>query len=315
MNENIYLIYGSEKHLIDIEIKNIVSMLSTDINYVNYDMQELNISVALEYLNTISLFSEKKIISCSNSYFLTGKPQEITHNTDDLIKTLSHNIDNILIISVVAEKLDDRKKVVKELKNKTIVKVCNKLVGKELEKYIYDYITKDKYTISKETVAYFIDIAGNDLDSLINEADKLKLYTLENKNISIEDIDLLSLKKINDNVFDLVDAVIKRNLERSLQLYDDLLVLNEEAIKLIVIIANQFRLVYQTKSMYKEGYSEFEISKHLEVHPYRIKLANEIRIDENVLLSYIEKLADLDLKIKTGLVDKNIAFEMFLLEI
>ena len=91
---------------------------------------------------------------------------------------------------------------------------------------------------------------------------------------------------------------------------------NEEPIKIIVMLANQFRIMYQGKCLYKKGHSEKEISDILEIHPYRIKLAltKGALFDNNILLKYLEGLADLDLAIKTGKIDKYLGLEMFIIK-
>ena len=319
MNKNIYLLYGEENHLINKEIENIIKhFLGNDIEnkIIKYDMIENNISSAIDDLTSISLFSDSKIIICNNCYFLTGSNEgDINHNTDYLMNVVDKSLDNILILVVNNAKLDERKKIVKELKKRVNTKCFLKLKKDEIIKYVLDEFKKDKYDINTKTINLFLDIVGNDLDIIYNEIEKLKLYKYDEKIINDKDVDNISSRMLNDNIFELVDAVVNRNIEKSLELYDDLLLMNEEEIKLIIIIANQFRLIYQTKNMCKSGYSEFDIAKQLEVHPYRIKLANEIRIDENKALDYLYRLSELDINIKNGIVDKSIAFEMFLLNI
>ena len=81
-------------------------------------------------------------------------------------------------------------------------------------------------------------------------------------------------------------------------------------------MANQFRLIYQSKELYKKGNREDTISKILNVHPYRVKLALEKskNYSSKILLNYLLKLAEMDFKIKNGLIDKNLALELFILE-
>lgn len=319
MNKNIYLLFGEESYLINREINSIISsFLGEDIEnkVVKYDMLEENIYSALEDLNTMSLFSEKKVVVCKNCKFLTGsRESDINHDIEKLIAIINSQIDNILILTTISDKLDERKRIVKELKKKVNVKQFNKQKYNELVLFVEKELKNSNYKISKNSIKLFLDIVGTNLGVVVNEIDKLKLYKLDSKEINDSDIKNISSKVINDNIFDLVDAVVKRDVEKALEIYDDLLILNEEPIKLIVVIANQFRLIYQTKVMFKLGYSEIDISKHLGVHPYRIKLANNIIISEKNLLKYLEKLADLDIKIKTGYINKDLAFEMFLLEI
>ena len=97
-------------------------------------------------------------------------------------------------------------------------------------------------------------------------------------------------------------------------MYEDLSLVNEEEIKLIVTLANQFRLIYQVKTMFKNGYSELDISKTLGVHPYRIKISNGVNVSASDSLRYLRKLVFLDEGIKTGKLDKKHGFLNFILE-
>ena len=81
----------------------------------------------------------------------------------------------------------------------------------------------------------------------------------------------------------------------------------------MIMLASQFRLMLQVKLMYKKGYSEKDMASTLAVHPYRVKLALSSNYDENELIKSIKKLYQLDFDIKTGKIDKNFGFELFLL--
>jgi DNA polymerase-3 subunit delta len=129
MNKNIYVFYGEESFLINREVNNIITTFfkeDSQNNVVKYDMLENNISDALEDISTMSLFSDKKIVICSNCYFLTGTSCDIEHDTDKLMKIIDSEIDNILILTVLNPKLDERKRIVKELSKKVNIK-CLKI--------------------------------------------------------------------------------------------------------------------------------------------------------------------------------------------
>ena len=291
----IYLVYGDEPYLIVEYIKKIEKEYS-DYEKVCYDMLEVNVENAIYDALTISLFSSNKLIICNNSVFLTTQKCEIEHNTDSILKYLSSNTDNILIFTVNTA-LDKRKKLVKELENKSEVKVFNKLKDYELSKFIKDYLKKFSFNIDNDALNLFINKLNDDLYVITSELDKMILYKDNKKTINLDDVRLVTSKMINSDIFDLIDAITKKN------------------IKLIVILANQFRLIYQVKEMYKMGYSELDIANSLDVHPYRVKLAKNIDISSNDAIKYLRKLANLDELIKTGKIDKKEGFYKFMLSI
>ena len=151
----------------------------------------------------------------------------------------------------------------------------------------------------------------NNLYIICSELDKLFLCC--DKIINKSDIEVITSRMINSNIFDLINAIVRKDIDKSLELYDDLVLINEEEIKLIVTLANQFRLIYQVKNMFKFGYSELDIAKELSVHPYRVKLANSVNISNEDNIKYLSKLSKLDEDIKTGKVDKREGFTNFIL--
>lgn len=308
----IYLIYGEEDYLIDKEISKIKKEYK-DYDLISYDMLDNNISIALEDALMGSLFSSNKLIICNNCCFLTGSKCTIEHDIDSLLKYLKIESDNILVLTVNSESLDNRKKVVKEL-NKFDVYKFDKLKSYELNKFVMDYCTLNKFKINNDALSLFLELVSDNLYIITSELDKLFLYK-DNNIIDKEDIKTCTSRVINTNIFDLINAIVDKNVDKALELYDDLVLVNEEEIKLIVTLANQFRLIYQVKSMFKMGYSQMDIVKTLDVSPYRIKLANQVDISLNDALEYLNKLSLLDEYIKTGKVDKKNAFSNFILNL
>jgi len=308
----VYLIYGEEKYFIDRELSKLKEEYN-EYELVSYDMLENNISDALEDALMGSLFSSNKLIICANSFFLTGSKCDIEHKIDDLLKYLTIDSDNVLVLTVNSDTLDNRKKVVKEL-NKYNVKKCDKLKPYELNKFIKDYCKDNGYKINDDAIKLFLEKLNDNLYIITSELDKLFLYK-DDEVINLKDIKLVTSKVINTNIFDLINAIVDKNIDKALEVYDDLLIVNEEEIKLIVTLANQFRLIYQVKTMFKSGYSEIDISKSLGVHPYRIKLANGVNVSMSEVIMYLKELSLLDENIKTGKIDKKIGFEKFILSL
>ena len=308
----IYLIYGEEDYFINKEINKIKNEY-TDYEVVNYDMTLNNISDALEDALMGSLFSSNKLIICTNAFFLTGTKCDIEHKIDDLLKYLTIESDNILVISVNSDALDNRKKIVKELNKFKVIK-CDKLKSNELNRFIKDYCKENNYRINDDAVNLIIERLNDDLYIISSELDKMFLYKEDNVITKIDVLEVVS-RVINTNIFDLINAIVEKNVDKALFVYDDLVLINEEEIKLIVTLANQFRLIYQVKSMFKSGYSELDISKSLGAHPYRIKLANGVNISMDNVLKILRSLALLDENIKTGKVDKKEAFLKFILSL
>lgn len=309
----LYLIYGLEKYLIDKEIEKILIENSIEkINSVNYNLEENNLKDIIEDAQTISMFGEKKAIIVDNSFIFTGKSLKNDINSDLLLEYFkNYNPSTVLIFNVNYEKLDERKKVVKEIRNVGTVKDFNK--SSNLNSIIKDMF--DDYNVSYADINFLIDRVGNNLEILSQEIYKIKCFKDENKDITREDIINLTSKNIDIDIFSFIDTLINKNKDKTLETYHEMLKNGEEPIKILIILANQFRIMYQAKELYKIGYSGNDIASSLGIHPYRIKLALEKvqNYDSNCLLSYLSKLADLDYDIKTGNIDAEFGLELFIL--
>ena len=301
-----YLIYGEEEFLIENEVTNIISKSGVDeLNISKYDLLSDSLKDIIDDACTVSLFSDKKIVVINNFDNISKLDGNIVSEFDKFI----HNICDVILI-LVCTKLDERKKLTKELKKLCTVKEFNK--NKNISNTVRSMFLD--YKIDYSTVDLLIKIVGNDLMILNQEAIKLMTYKTD-KVINKEDVLALCSSNSNDDIFDLINAVVSKDKDRALSIYSNLIRSNEEPIKIIITLANQFRLIYQCKELYKKGNSEDSISKILDVHPYRIKLALEKgkNYSSSVILKYLDDLAEIDNNIKSGVVDKGLAFQLFLL--
>lgn len=315
MNNN-FLIYGEDEFLIKHNINKIINSRDKENTSVIYfDMCEVAIEEVIEELNTFDLFDNNKIVICEKSIFLTSEGKKDSYNTDILIEYLNKaKNDNVLIITNTT--IDERKKIVKDIKKNCNVIKCDKLKDYEVEDFIVKRFNKFGYKIDRNSVKLIFDRVGNDLTIINNEVKKLVMYKLDSKIITEQDILELVPKKIDDNIFDLMDAVVINDKKKIFELYEGLTnYYGEEQTKIIVMISNQFRLMLQCKILSDENKSESEIASFLKVHPYRVKLAIQKakNIKKETLEKYLLDLANLDINIKSGKTNKNIGLELFFL--
>ena len=307
----IYLLFGTLDALITDYINKIIKKENIDdINISKYNEDDL-ISNIIKDASTISLFDDKKLIIVNNELLFSSKKSIDTTELEEYIE--NYNPNTILIFVVNRDTVDSRRKLYKIIKEKGKIEEFNKITN------INSYVKKlfEGYNISYNTINLFIKRVGNDLNSLSNEAEKIKIYKIDDKIITDNDIINCTHEKIDINIFKFIDNIIKKNKKESITTYKEMLKVGEEPIKIIVMLANQFRLMYQAKILTSKGYTEEDIANllHLKKYPVHLAIQKGYRYTSDTLLKHLEELADLDIKIKSGEIDKNLALELFLLRI
>lgn len=311
----IYLLYGKEEFLIQKEIDNIKKENElNDLDVNEYELDTVSLKEALEDAETISFFHDKKAVILNHCTFLTGttKKGSIEQPIALLEEYIKHsNPSTILILVVFSEKLDERKKIVKMLKKEVIVKELNQVANQE--QFVKDLF--HGYQISRDDLNLFQKKVGNHLELLEQEAEKLKMASFQEKTITTELIQDITIQTIDLDIFGLIEAIVLKQKEKAMMMLDEMIKRGEEPLMILIMLANQFRIIYQAKELYQKGYTEKNIASMLSIHPFRIKKALEKgrMFSSEILLSYIKQLAELDYQIKNGGINKRLGLELFLL--
>lgn len=302
--DKLILIEGENPVLIQKEIDKIINKL-TNYELIKYDLNEIEFNKIIEDLDTYDMFLKQKIIIGYNPLFLVEKTD---FKEDKLLKYINNPSDNILIL--VVNKLNNRLKLVTEIK-----KVFKIITIKNIDYSTFIENNLEDYKMDKSTIQYFLNKVGQNYNIIESELEKLKLYKVDKKIITKGDIDLISNRNIESSIFDLIDSIVKKDKKKVYELYEHFLSSGTEIIQIMIMLANQIRLIYNVKVLNR--LSDSEISNLLEVHEYPVKLARNkgYNYSKKELLNMLYNLAILDEDIKSNKCLQNISFLTFIMQI
>lgn len=318
-----YLVLGTEKFLQDQVREEILKKIQVDskddLNFLSFDMENASLDEVVAEAETLPFFGEQRLVFVENPYFLTGEKinNGIEQNTDLLVDYLKAPLEStVLVFFAPYEKLDERKKVTKQLKKTAITIDVKQLNEKEVRQYLMNTLNNSEIEMDRYAIDLFLRLTDLDLSKLMRELQKLMLFAQDQKKITTQEVEQLVPKTLEHNLFDMTQYVLTGNTEQALRLYEDLVLQGEETIKINAILLAQLRLLLQTKFLIKIGYQQANIAETLKVHPYRVKLAmQEVRrFDEGLLIRLFDRLVELDYQIKTGQIDKELSFQLFVLQ-
>lgn len=312
----VYLVHGFQKPLVDKQVKDIVKKALPDLNEFainSYDLELIPLANVLDDVMTIPFNSDKKVVIAKNAYFLSSKKDiKIENNYQELIDYIENQNDFSDLILVVYDKLDAKNEIVKLLKKKDSIVEVSDIKKEDWPRVVKKLFDNRNITINNEALNLFISKVGSDLTTIINEVDKLAIYS---NVIGINEVRALVSSPLEDNIFNLTNALVDKDYTKALKVFRDLKIQSHEPIALLPIVANQMRFMYQVYYLSKQKMSEKQIVDELGAHPYRVTLTlNKVRkIDEKALLGVNHQLAELDKNIKSGLIDRFQGFELFII--
>lgn len=316
-----YLIWGTEELLFDNAIKAFDKIMETDkedpINTYHFNLTETPIEDIVNEAESFPFFGGKKLIIVHESYIFTGKKvnSTVSHAIDILESYIADPSEfSILVFLAPYDKLDKRKKVTKSLLKHSEVIEANPAKDGDIREYVLSYFSEKGFTISQNALNLLLQLTDRNLTRTIKEAEKLVLYHNDQTEITIEAIQILVSKSLEQNIFDLNERVLNKNVKESIELYQDLITQKEDPIKILALMISQFRLLLQVKILKKKGYQQSDIAAILKIHPYRVKLAiqKEQKFSQAVLSKAHHLLITADHEIKTGKVNPELQIELFI---
>ncbi len=315
----VYVIQGVESAIVNTARDALQALIPEDLqsmNFAKYDLHEVVLGTALNELAEPPFFGDYREIMLTNPDFLTGSGKADS-DVDALTNYLKAPADStILVIVADFAKMDARKKVVKALKKVATFVDAAPLNEGQATQAIRQKLREAQVDVTADGLSALVARTQGDYSAMMAALPILATYAMSSKHLDANDVERLVPKQLSDSVFDMVSAVLKRNVTEALTIYRDLLAQKEEPLRLISLLESQFRLLIQVETYVARGYTQGAAAEQLSVHPYRVKLAwGEVRRLRRADMdaAYI-MLVNTEAAMKRGSVDKALGFELFVLQ-
>jgi DNA polymerase III subunit delta len=320
----IYLLYGEEMFFInetkELIIHHALQEDEADLNLSVYDLEETPIHEAIEDAETLPFIGERKVVLLKNPFFLTAEKtkDKVEHHLEKLMNYLEFPSPfSILIFEAPYAKLDERKKITKLLKQHGEAVESKSLNENEAKDWIKSRFRTNEVEIKDTAADELLQLTGLHMATIAKEIEKLSLFAGKGGVIDEQIVRMLVPRSVEQNIFDLVERVVHKQLSEGLKILYDLFQNNEEPIKIVALLAAQFRLINHVKQLAKSGYGQQQMASILKVHPFRVKLALKQAqlFTDDELKKIIEMLAEADFDMKNGKMDKRLILELLLLKL
>lgn len=321
---SIYLFYGEEQYLIENCIKKIKNIFGECVKGINYILiDETNIGELISDIETPSFGYEKKLIIAKNTgiFKKEGKRKnaDMANKKEKIIEYLSDNmqiVDESCVLVFCEEEAEKKDKLYEFIEKNGVVCKSDFQKPMQLTNRIKSICNAYKVQIDNYTIQYFFEVCGTEMQNLINEIRKLIEYAGPGGTIKKEDIDKLSIKKIESVIFDLTDNLGKKNVTKALEVLHNLIYEKEPVQKILITLYNHFKKIYLTTIAVK---LKKDVIASLDLKPNQTFLVNKYKaqakyFSEKELRAILQDLADLDYKSKIGQIDPLLGLETILCE-
>lgn len=308
----IYLLFGEENYLKKQYKERFVKALLPEgdtMNYAHYEGKGIDLEEVIDLAETMPFFAERRVLVFENTgFFKSASGAELAEYVKEIPETT--------YFLFVEEEVDKRSKMYKAVKAKGRAVELPFQDENTLKRWVAGQVGKENKKITESDVVYFLNKVGTDMENITKELEKVFCYTLDRDVVLREDIDAVCVTQISNHIFDMVNAVAEKQQKRALELYYDLLALKEPPMRILFLLTRQYRGLYQVKQLAKKGYGRKEIAEKAGLHPFAVgkymEQAKRFHIKE--LRAILEDSADIEQRVKTGLLTDHLAVEIFLVK-
>lgn len=296
----------------------------SDLNYSYFDMKEASYAEVELDLVSLPFFADEKIVILDHLLDLTTAKKR--NLTDEDLKQFENYLENpsesTRLVIFAEGKLDSKRRLVKLLKRDAQIIEATTPKEQDLKRYFSGQAQELDLHFVGDSLDQLLLKSGYDFGESQKNLALLQAYK-EDGQITLEDIEEVVPKSLQDNIFDLTQMILKRQIDQARNLVKDLRLQGEDEIKLIAILLGQFRMFSQVKIFSEEGQTESQIVANLsdlsgrKVNPYQVKFA--LRDSRRLSLSFLKQamttFIETDYAIKSGTYEKDYLFDLALLKV
>ena len=266
-----YIFHGEEHYLRDHYIQTLRNQLCPDglrgFNHKRFSGKDINIDILAEAVDSLPVFAKRTFIEIHDYDIFYKKKEEGETNTKtkasarkhkaskdspdnsqkneppplfSILSSLPEYVCLLFVYDTIAYKPDGRIKANKEVLQHAQVIEFSIQDQNNLVKWLAGHYRSIGKKIGKTEAEHLIHITGGYMSTLKNEVDKTAAFA-KGEYITRADIDAVVIPALDAVVYQLSDALIKREHAKAIRILDELLRMREAPQKLIYNISLKMR--------------------------------------------------------------------------
>ena len=195
----------------------------SDLNYSYFDMKEASYAEVELDLVSLPFFADEKIVILDHLLDLTTTKKR--YLTDEDLKQFENYLENpsesTRLVIIAEGKLDSKRRLVKLLKRDAQIIEAATPKEQEVKRYFASQAQELGLQFVGDSLDQLLLKSGYDFGELQKNLALLQAYK-EDGQITLEDIEEVVPKTLQDNIFDLTQMILKRQIDQARNLVKDL---------------------------------------------------------------------------------------------
>lgn len=305
--QSLYYLMGEDQYLQQAFSKKLETVLfeNDSIQKTVLIPDEMSSKEILDHLTSSDLFSSKKLFLLRNPNALKGKAR------DEFIDYINHPIEGHTLV-IMQDEYGAKNKFLESLVKGIKPISCSTPFERDMIQWAHTFFNENKIqNVSQEIIKTLIEIAGDSLNHLKNEIDKLAISIDSDHEIRQNDIKQFSGWKRKFRQYEFFNYLGQRKLKESMELGLSLISQDTSMINLLYPLTEFFQeLLFHKISRgtngIKMGYTRLSPSVNKQLPQY----ANRYTSKEITLA--LKRLTQIDQKLKTSRIKDESAITEFI---
>ncbi|MBE5906583.1 MAG: DNA polymerase III subunit delta [Lachnospiraceae bacterium] len=307
--KKVYLLYGEERYLVNQNRDNLMKYLNPEGDTMNVNTfvgKDVNVKELIDIAETLPFFAEYRILYLENSELFSSAGEELAEYIKDAPDST--------IFVFVEQNVDGRSKLYKAVNAVGVSVQYVKQTTATLETWVKSRVRREGKAIQPSVVRYFVQKTGDNMQLLEQELNKLISFAWEKTEITVADVEEICVTTLEDRIFDMIDAVSKKDQVTTLRLYHDLLALKESPVKILALLNGEFARLYAMKEAFEQGAGKNAVAEKLGVREFWVTKRQPIlaKYKKEELRACFEQGVLADQQFKEGKITDRLATELLL---
>lgn len=315
MADRIYVIAGKDESLVGAKCQELVDGLLDPQQRMTALLSaggdEASISDILDELRTLPFLADKRVV------VVRGADEFISKHRPILEKYFENPVPTGILVMTVSS-WDARTRLAKMLsKIGTLVQIEQPKRWELPGVLVQHAAEKHKVKLNRDAAEALVELVGEELAQLYNEIDKLTLFALGEKTITLQHVEsLIGHHRIYD-AFEVLDAVTAGDIGRAVKRLRNMFAEDKDAeYSAVGAFAFHVRRMFQAKAMLEKRTSPADIANRLRLWSNKDRFFAQLqRLSLPQIAALLDELAAIDFATKTGQAQAPVAIEQLVLKL